>query len=99
MALCTVMEWKDYTRKLEARKSLQGTSENLGRTISLHGSDQYSNVDFSAFPAADDDCFVQVDMYGASDESKQSAFDMGSVMSVQSRPRGYLAKQVVRQAR
>ena len=34
----TVMEWKDYMGKLEARKSLQGTSESLGRKISLHGS-------------------------------------------------------------
>ena len=91
----TAMEWKDYMGKLEARKSMQGTSENLGRKISLHGSlfimrsptadirAAHPEVDWTKFPAADDDCFVQVNMYGASDESKQSAFHMGGVMSVQ----------------
>ena len=34
----TVMEWKDYMGKLEARKRQQGTSENLDRKISMHGS-------------------------------------------------------------
>ena len=91
----SVLEWKDYIGKLEARKSKQGTSENLGRKISLHGSlfimrnppqfirDQHADIDFSEFPDADDDCLVQMNMYGASDESKQSPFHMGSVMSVQ----------------
>ena len=37
------------------------------------------------FPAADDDCLVQVNMYGAADDAKQSTFHMGSVMSVQYR--------------
>jgi hypothetical protein len=32
---------------------------------------------------ADDDCLVQVNMYGGSDESKQSAFHMESVLCVQ----------------
>ena len=89
------MEWKDYMGKLEARKSKQGISENLGRKLSLHGSlfiirnppqsirEQHPEVDYSKFSAADDDCLVQVNMYGASDESKQSAFHMGNVMSVQ----------------
>ena len=91
----TVLEWKDYMGKLEARKSNQGTSENLGRKISLHGSlfvmrnppqhirDAYDYIDFSEFPDAEDDCLIQVNMYGASDESKQSPYHMGSVMSVQ----------------
>jgi hypothetical protein len=91
----TVMEWKDYMGKLEARKSKQGTSENLGRKISLHGSlfimknpsadirKDYPDVDWTMFPPADDECLVQVNMYGAADESKQSPFHMGNIMSVQ----------------
>ena len=66
----SVLEWKDYMEKLEARKSKQGTSENLGRKISLHGSlfimrnppqfirDQHTDIDFSEFPDADDDFLV-----------------------------------------
>ena len=82
--------------KLEARKSHQGTSENLGCKISLHGSlfimknppqhirDLHSDsVDWSKFPSAEDDCLVQVNVYGGSDNSKQSANHMGNVMSVQ----------------
>ena len=91
----TVLEWKDYMGKLDARKSKQGTSENLGRKISLHGSlfimqnppqhirDAHEHIDFSKFPGAEERCLLQVNMYGASDESRQSAFHMGSVMSVQ----------------
>ena len=66
----TVLEWKDYMGKLEARKSNQGTSENLGRKISLHGSifimrnppqhirDAYDYIDVSEFPNAEDDCLI-----------------------------------------
>ena len=91
----TVLEWKDYMGKLDARKSKQGTSENLGRKISLHGSlfimqnppqhirDAHEHIDFTKFPSAEKRCLLQVNMYGASDESRQSAFHMGSVMSVQ----------------
>ena len=87
---------QDYMGKLEARKSHQGTSENLGCKISLHGSlfimknppqhirDLHSDsVDWSKFPSAEDDCLVQVNVYGGSDNSKQSANHMGNVMSVQ----------------
>ena len=87
---------QDYMGKLEARKSHQGTSENLGCKISLHGSlfiikkppqhIQYlhsDSVDWSKFPSAEDDCLVQVNVYGGSDNSKQSANHMGNVMSVQ----------------
>ena len=87
---------QDYMEKLEARKSHQGTSENLGCKISLHGSlfimknppqrirDFHSDsVDWSKFPSAEDDCLVQVNVYGGSDNSKQSANHMGNVMSVQ----------------
>jgi len=61
---------KDYMGKLEARKSNQGTSENLGRKISLHGSifimrnppqhirDAYDYIDVSEFPNAEDDCLI-----------------------------------------
>jgi len=91
----TVMEWKGYMGKLEARKSQQGTSENLGRKISLYGSlfilrnppqsirDLHKDVDWSKFLPADDDCLVQVSMHGASGESKQSSFHMVNVMLVQ----------------
>ena len=34
----TALEMKDYSGKLEARKSKQGTSENLGTKLSNHGS-------------------------------------------------------------
>ena len=48
-----------------------------------HIRDAYDYIDFSDFPDAEDDCLIQVNMYGASDESKQSPYHMGSVMSVQ----------------
>jgi hypothetical protein len=73
------------------QKSKQGTSENLGRKISLHGSlfimqnppqhirDAHEHIDFTKFSSAEKRCLLQVNMYGASDESRQSAFHMGSV--------------------
>lgn len=38
------------------------------------------DFDFSGYPAADDDCFIQVNMFAASDDSNQSAYTVGCVM-------------------
>jgi hypothetical protein len=85
---------KDYSGKLETRKSKQGTSEGLGPKLSNHGSifvfrnppaavrEQFTTVDWASFPPASEDCYVQVNVFAACDDSKQSAFHMGSTMEV-----------------
>jgi hypothetical protein len=90
----TALEMKDYSGKLEARKSKQGTSENLGKKLSNHGSifvmrnpsqetrDQHQGVDWSQFPAASEDVYLQVNCFVASDDSNQSAYHMGCMMEV-----------------
>ena len=90
----TMLEMKDYSAKLEARKSAQGTSENLGPKLSNHGSivvirnpsseirSAFSSVDWSTYPAAEEDCCLQANLFSVSDDSKQSAYHMGSTMEV-----------------
>ena len=90
----TALEMKDYSGKLEARKSKQGTSENLGKKLSNHGSifvmrnpaqeirDRHQDVDWGQFPAASEDVYLQVNCFVASDDSNQSAYHMGCMMEV-----------------
>ena len=90
----TALEMKDYSGKLEARKSKQGTSENLGKKLSNHGSifvmrnppqetrDQHEDVDWTQFPGASEDVYLQVNCFVASDDSNQSAYHMGCMMEV-----------------
>ena len=90
----TAIEMKDYSGKLEARKSLQGTSENLGKKISNHGSifvmrnpgenirERYPDVDWTQYPAASKEAFLQVNCFVACDDSSQSAYTMGCMMEV-----------------
>ena len=86
---------KDYSGKLEARKSKQGTSENLGKKLSNHGSivimrnpteelrAQHTSVDWSKFPSADEDVYLQVNCFVACDDSTQSTYHMGCMMEVE----------------
>ena len=90
----TVMEMKDYSGKVEARKSAQGTSENLGQKLSNHGSvfvmrnpsaevrARFPGADFSTLPPADQVCFIQVNAMSVSDDSRQSAYHMGGTTEV-----------------
>ena len=90
----TALEMKDYSGKLEARKSKQGTSENLGKKLSNHGSifvmrnpdegirSKHEDVDWDQFPAASEDVYLQVNCFVACDDSNQSAYHMGCMMEV-----------------
>jgi len=90
----SALEMKDYSGKLEARKSKQGTSENLGKKLSNHGSffvfrnptpairEKFPLIDWTQFPAASEDVFLQVNCFVATDDSSQSAYHMGGVMEV-----------------
>ena len=90
----TALEMKDYSGKLEARKSKQGTSENLGTKLSNHGSifvfrnptkdirERHPSTDWTQFPAASEDVYLQVNCFVATDDSKQSAYHMGCVMEI-----------------
>lgn len=74
--------------------SKQGTSEALGPELSNHGSifvlrnppaevrEQFPTVDWASFPPPNEECYVQVNIFAACDDSKQSAFHMGSTMEV-----------------
>jgi len=90
----TALEMKDYSGKLEARKSRQGTSENLGEKLSNHGSifvfrnpsndirEQHPEIDWTQFPSASEDVYLQVNAFNAADDSSQSAYHMGCNMEV-----------------
>ena len=83
------VEIADYMGKLDRRKVNQGTAEILGRKLSNHGSvfmfpnpnaetrARHPDFDWSNYPEPDDDCFLQVKVFSASNDADQSAYHMG----------------------